>query len=109
MFNRPKLAATTAALFVASASSALAASSYTAVYSFGDSLSDVGNVHTLTSILTLGKAAEPAPPYVNGQFSNGSVWVQDLSQLLGLAPLKPSVLGGTDYAWGGATTGCRHA
>ena len=89
-----------------SALAALAAPSYTAIYSFGDSLSDVGNVHTLTTILTLGRASEPAPPYVNGQFSNGSVWVQDLSQLLGLAPLKPSfLLGGTDYAWGGATTG----
>jgi phospholipase/lecithinase/hemolysin len=105
MFDRPTLAATAAALLMAYASSARAAPPYTAIYSFGDSLSDVGNVQTLTTILTLGKASEPAAPYVNGQFSNGSVWVQDLSQLLGLAPLKPSLLGGTDYAWGGATTG----
>jgi hypothetical protein len=47
--------------------------SYTAIYSFGDSLSDVGNGHTLTTILTLGKTPEPSAPYVNGQFSNGSV------------------------------------
>jgi phospholipase/lecithinase/hemolysin len=105
MLDRSTVAATAAALLMAYASSARAAPSYTAIYSFGDSLSDVGNVHTLTTILTLGKTPEPAAPYVNGQFSNGSVWVQDLSELLGLAPLKPSLLGGTDYAWGGATTG----
>jgi phospholipase/lecithinase/hemolysin len=68
-----------------------------AIYAFGDSLSDVGNVFALTGI--------PAPPYVNGQFSNGPVWVQDLAAGLGLAPLTPSVLGGTDYAYGGAETG----
>jgi phospholipase/lecithinase/hemolysin len=90
---------------LAGAPSAFAAPSYTAIYSFGDSLSDVGNVQNLTSTLNQGKASEPAPPYANGQFNNGSVWVQDLSQLLGLAPLQPSQLGGTDYAWGGATTG----
>ncbi|HEY6343203.1 MAG TPA: SGNH/GDSL hydrolase family protein [Bryobacteraceae bacterium] len=46
----------------------------------------------------------PAAPYVNGQFSNGNVWVQDLAKDLGLAPLTPSLLGGTDYAVGGAET-----
>ena len=45
MFDRPTLAATAVALLVAWAPSALAATTYTAIYSFGDSLSDVGNVH----------------------------------------------------------------
>jgi len=74
-------------------------SPYSAIYAFGDSLSDVGNAYTAT----LG--AEPAAPYANGQFSNGPVWVQDLATGLGLAPLKPSLLGGTDFAVGGAETG----
>jgi phospholipase/lecithinase/hemolysin len=72
---------------------------YDAIYAFGDSLSDTGNIFAATS------GAEPAAPYANGQFSNGAVWVQDLAGGLGLAPLTPSLLGGTDYAYGGAQTG----
>jgi phospholipase/lecithinase/hemolysin len=68
-----------------------------AIYAFGDSLSDVGNVYALTGI--------PAAPYYNGEFSNGPVWVQGLATGLGLAPLTPSVLGGTDYAYGSGETG----
>jgi phospholipase/lecithinase/hemolysin len=70
-----------------------------AIYAFGDSLSDVGNIFAATG------GVEPAAPYANGQFSNGPVWVQDLAGELGLAPLKPSLEGGTDYAYGGAQTG----
>ena len=70
-----------------------------AIYAFGDSLSDVGNIFAATG------GAEPAAPYANGQFSNGAVWVQDLAGDLGLAPLKPSLAGGSDYAYGGAQTG----
>ena len=70
-----------------------------AIDAFGDSLSDVGNIYTATLGL------EPAPPYVSGQFSNGNVWVQDLAHDLGLAPLSPSLLGGTDYAYGDGQSG----
>jgi phospholipase/lecithinase/hemolysin len=70
-----------------------------AIYAFGDSLSDVGNAFIATS------GAEPGAPYVNGQFSNGPVWVQDLAGGLGLAPLAPSLAGGTDYAFGTGETG----
>ena len=76
-----------------------AASPYSTIYAFGDSLSDAGNVYVATS------GAEPAPPYSDGRFSNGPVRVQDLSQALGLGPLTPSLLGGTDFAFGGAETG----
>jgi phospholipase/lecithinase/hemolysin len=78
---------------------ATASSPFSAIYSFGDSLSDVGNVYLATGGL------EPASPYVAGQFSNGPVWVQDLAALMGLPALSPSLTGGNDYAWGGATTG----
>lgn len=84
--------------------------SYSAVYAFGDSLSDAGNL----SIATALAGAEPvSPPYfkasygsVSGTvFSNGPTWVQDLSVALGLGTLKPSLAGGTDFAFGGAETG----
>ncbi|HVN47165.1 MAG TPA: SGNH/GDSL hydrolase family protein [Steroidobacteraceae bacterium] len=77
----------------------LQAGPYDAIYAFGDSLSDVGNIFHVT------KGVEPAAPYVNGQFSNGPVWVQDLAAGLGVPALTPSLLGGTDYAYGGAQTG----
>ena len=90
-----------AAALSISAGQAVAASPYTAIYSFGDSLSDVGNVYLAKGGL------EPASPYVGGQFSNGPVWVQDLAGMLGLPALTPSLAGGNDYAFGGATTGYR--
>ena len=75
------------------------AGGFSAVYSFGDSLSDAGN----DSIASLGVV--PASPYSDGRFTNGNVWVQDLAHNLGLSALKPSLAGGTDYAYGAATTG----
>jgi phospholipase/lecithinase/hemolysin len=73
---------------------------YSAVYAFGDSLSDAGNI----SIGTLG-TLPTGDIYSGGRFSNGNVWVQDLAQNLGLPPVKPSLAGGTDFAYGGAETG----
>jgi phospholipase/lecithinase/hemolysin len=87
------------AVFMLGCVSLAQAGSIDAIYAFGDSLSDVGNVFTATG------GAAPAAPYVNGQFTNGNVWVQDLASDLGLAPLHPSLLGGTDYAYGTAESG----
>jgi phospholipase/lecithinase/hemolysin len=75
------------------------AANFSAEYVFGDSLSDVGNVYIAT------KGGKPASPYVGGQFSNGTIWVQDLAARLGLPALTPSLAGGSDYAFGHATTG----
>jgi phospholipase/lecithinase/hemolysin len=75
------------------------AAGFSGEFVFGDSLSDVGNVYLATS------GGEPASPYVGGQFSNGPVWAQDLAGRLGLPALTPSLAGGNDYAFGGATTG----
>ncbi len=90
------------ALALSGSFSMLHAGSIDAIYAFGDSLSDVGNVFAATS-----HPGPPIPgaPYVNGQFTNGNVWVQDLASGLGLAPLTPSLLGGTDYAYGTGETG----
>ena len=73
---------------------------FSAVYAFGDSLSDAGNI----SLGSLGQIPV-SPIYSDGRFTNGNVWVQDLAQDLGLPPVKPSLPGGTDYAYGGAETG----
>jgi len=75
------------------------AAAFDAIYAFGDSLSDAGNIYTLSG------GVSPGAPYVNGEFSNGPVWVQDLATDLGLGPLSPSLAGGTDYAYGTAETG----
>ena len=94
-----------AAAFALSFSALPASASYTALTAFGDSLSDVGNLYDYTYALSGGAAAVPAPPYSEGRFSNGPLWVQDISQSLGLGAVTPSIVGGNDYAWGGATTG----
>jgi len=68
---------------------------YDALYVFGDSYCDVGNIYAATS------GAVPSAPYYNGRFSNGPIWLDHVAGFLGV-PLTPSLLGGTDYAFGGA-------
>lgn len=68
---------------------------YSALYLFGDSYVDVGNIYLATN------HAEPlSPPYYKGQFSNGPIWVEYVGESLGLT-VEPSLLGGTDYGFGG--------
>ena len=84
-----------ASLLVASLTAQAAIPTYDALYVFGDSYCDVGNIFVATG------GAEPAAPYYNGRFSNGPIWLDHVAGFLGV-PLKPSILGGTDYAFGGA-------
>jgi phospholipase/lecithinase/hemolysin len=86
-------------VLLAAATTSLNADSFNAIYAFGDSLSDAGNDYIATA------GAIPGPPYVDGHFTNGQVWVQDLSASLGLGALNPSLAGGNDFAYGGATSG----
>jgi outer membrane lipase/esterase len=82
-----------------SATPALAASvsgSYTSLWVFGDSLSDAGNVYAASG------GTYPPPPYVGGHFSNGPTYAEDLAIKLGFAA-TPSLLGGNNFAYGGAT------
>ena len=89
---------------------------YSVIYAFGDSLSDAGDAYLLTSstaaaalnrVSGLGLSPEPvSPPYAQESypaasgtgtvdadvFSNGPVWVQDLSTALGLGQLGPASL-----------------
>lgn len=67
------------------------AEAYSQIVAFGDSLSDNGNFFALTG------GTIPPPPYFNGRFSNGPVWVETLAGSLGI--------GLDDRAVGGATTG----
>jgi phospholipase/lecithinase/hemolysin len=73
---------------------------YSALYAFGDSLTDTGNA----SLATVGKVPV-SPPYADRSFSNGPVWVKNLAESIGLPEIKPSLAGGTDFAYGGASTG----
>lgn len=69
------------------------AASFSQLYVFGDSLSDTGNSFQATGI-------PPSPPYFEGRFSNGPVWVEYLADDLGLSQNQL-----TNYAFGGANTG----
>ena len=73
---------------------------FSAIYAFGDSLTDAGN----DSLATAG-LVPVSPPYADRSFSNGPVWVKDLAQNIGLPAIQPSLAGGTDFAYGGAQTG----
>jgi len=69
---------------------------YDALYVFGDSYCDVGNLYNAT-----GDTYPPAPYYYSGRFSDGPLWVDHVAGFLHV-PLTPARLGGTDYAFGGA-------
>ncbi len=67
---------------------------------FGDSLSDMGNAKD--SILNV----PDVPPYWQGRFSNGMVWVEYLSQAYGVTTTHGSgTSAGDNRAFGGAQTG----
>lgn len=92
------------ALIAACSIGSASAAAYSGLYVFGDSLSDVGNVFISTN------GTEPvSPPYSEGRFSNGNLWVQDVAASLGLGPVTASLAGGNDFAVGGAQTGATPA
>jgi phospholipase/lecithinase/hemolysin len=62
---------------------------------FGDSLSDTGRVFRATSGLY-----PPDPPYFQGRYSNGRVWVEYLAERLNLSTSQVR-----NFACGGATSG----
>lgn len=89
--------AVAAGLFAATALPASAltlAERFSSFTVFGDSLSDVGNLFNLTG------GATPPPPYFNGRFSNGPIWVEGFQNDMDAAG-KPWV----NAAFGGARAG----
>jgi phospholipase/lecithinase/hemolysin len=80
------------------------------IVSFGDSLSDNGNLYALTQWAHSIDSDEPVipknPPYYQGHFSNGPVWVENLTRtIFPKAKLKNKLL---DYAMGGAWAESRY-
>jgi phospholipase/lecithinase/hemolysin len=73
------------------------------VFVFGDSLSDTGNVFTVTEPV-FEDPIPVSPPYFMGRFSDGPVWVEILAERLDLE-LRPFLEGGTNFAFGGAELG----
>lgn len=84
-----------------------AAQAYSGLYVFGDSLSDSGNnaaaVGTVPAGLFPGGGWFSTRPYASGTYSNGPVWASSFAASLGLSA-APSLLGGSNYAFGGAQT-----
>lgn len=68
------------------------------LYVFGDSLVDAGNV----SVATGGASPNPAQGYFQGRFTNGLNYVDYLNQRFAGVNTAPSLLGGTNFAFGGA-------
>ena len=106
VFSRALSGITLAA--VALASLPAAASPYTSMVVFGDSLSDSGNnaiaIGAQSQTIT-GNTYIPTYPYAPGTtYSNGPVWASYAASALGVSA-APSLAGGTNYAFGGATTG----
>ena len=70
------------------------------ILAFGDSLSDMGNAKN--SILNV----PDVPPYWQGRFSNGQVWIEYLSEAYGVQTSVGSGLNsGDNRAFGGSQTG----
>ncbi|MDC8785338.1 SGNH/GDSL hydrolase family protein [Roseateles koreensis] len=92
---------------LAASTSLAQAGTYSGLVIFGDSLSDSGNNAAL-----VGNTGTPPTsdqefskiPYASGRYSNGPVWTEYLAARLGLQA-TPSMLGGGNYAFGGAQTG----
>jgi phospholipase/lecithinase/hemolysin len=89
---------------------------YTSIVVFGDSLSDTGNVANLTLTKYGVEIPGPDADYTAGRFTDGAdtlppaenyfgVWVEQLADTFpSRPPVVDSLDGGTDYAYGFATT-----
>ena len=86
------------ALFAAPLLAAAAPASALNLYVFGDSLVDAGNI----SVATGGAIPSAAEGYFQGRFTNGLNYVDYLNRRFTGMNTAPSLLGGQNYAWGGA-------
>lgn len=92
---------------------ALASPIFSQLVVFGDSLSDTGNNAVLFDRLAAGARTSvpltptdlvPSSPYRSDRYSNGPVWVAPFADAFGLSA-RASLLGGSNYAHGGARVG----
>jgi phospholipase/lecithinase/hemolysin len=112
-----RLALVISLFFAVATTSIVRAVDYTALYAFGDSLSDLGNTYNEFG----GSGADSAiyselgytsslGRYDHGRWSNGKLWVEHLNEALGLPALARNrgsepLLFGTNFAWAGSTSG----
>jgi outer membrane lipase/esterase len=99
------------------AQAAIPTPEFTSIVVFGDSLSDTGNVARLSYDKYGLRIPGPVADYTDGRFTDGfdtqpaaqlydGVWVEQLAASMPSKPeVKASLDGGTDYAYGFATTG----
>lgn len=92
-FGRSLSLGLAACAVLASAPRGAQAQAYSKLVVFGDSISDNGNVFAASM------GTVPPPPYYNGRFSNGPIWVDDLAAIPGVVS-QPT----EDFAYGGAHT-----
>lgn len=92
-------------------STASAAFNFSQMISFGDSLSDTGNVFLATgchlgapSCAAGAVDVAPSQTYWQGRFQDGPAWNESMASQLGMAAPTPSLAGGSNYAFGGART-----
>lgn len=107
----------TCAAIAAPAQISLHTPPYTSIVVFGDSLSDTGNFAHLTEAKYGVRIPGPIADYTDGRFTDGAdtepaaqdffgVWIEQFAAMLPSKPVvKDSLDGGTDYAYGFATTG----
>ncbi|MEO1430180.1 MAG: SGNH/GDSL hydrolase family protein [Cyanobacteria bacterium J06632_19] len=92
------------------------ASNFSQFYVFGDSLSDTGNIFTATGGLENPETAiPPSPPYSQGRFSDGDIWVDFVGDEIGLTPttfIPPQTnisTDGVNFSIGGSSSGLDNA
>jgi phospholipase/lecithinase/hemolysin len=85
---------------LSAATPALAANpnNYSALYVFGDSLVDAGNIRAITG----GATPNRALGYFDGRFTNGYNYVDYINYQLFGSATKASLTGGNNFAFGGA-------
>jgi phospholipase/lecithinase/hemolysin len=91
------------------------AQDYTSIVVFGDSLSDTGNFADLTQTKYGVRIPGPDANYTDGRFTDGDetlpaarkyfgLWIEQFAAMLpAKPPIKSSLDGGTNYAYGNAT------
>jgi hypothetical protein len=99
--TKPKWLAVLVLGTVAAICGGVRADGITGIVSVGDGLSDVGD----DCVASNGAQPPPANEYSNGRFTNGGNWLDYLAKDLGVPAPTPYLLGGPDYAFGGASTG----
>ena len=110
MFNRKRFATVLAAVVAVAAIGPAQAAKVGNVVFFGDSLSDTGNIWYATNgfpTLPYNQGTSGAgPDKTGGQWSDqlGPSWSTVFAKKFGLLA-TPSLVGGNNYAWGGARTG----